>query len=70
MQIRKKRRDASPIVDAPTSQSSEDQSPEERRRLIEEAAYFRAEKRGFMDGSPTADWLEAEAEIDRTGAQL
>lgn len=40
-------------------------SPEERFRLIAEAAYFRAQRRGF-DGEEQAlqDWLEAEAEID------
>jgi septation ring formation regulator EzrA len=30
-----------------------------------EAAYFRAERRGFNGGDAVADWLEAEAEIDR-----
>lgn len=35
----------------------------ERRRLIAEAAYYRAQSRGFVGGSPEADWLEAEAEI-------
>ncbi len=35
-----------------------------RRRLIEEAAYFRAERRGFNCGSPEQDWLEAEREVD------
>ena len=39
-------------------------SAEERVRLISEAAYFRAEKRGFRDGDPERDWLEAEAEVD------
>jgi hypothetical protein len=38
---------------------------EERYRLIAEAAYFRAEARGFQGGDPVADWLEAEAEINR-----
>jgi hypothetical protein len=36
-----------------------------RRHMIEEAAYFRAERRSFSAGDPVADWLEAEAEIDR-----
>jgi hypothetical protein len=42
-------------------------SPEERCRLIAEAAYFRAQRRGFDGGEEQAlqDWLEAEAEIDR-----
>lgn len=39
-------------------------SADERRRLIAEAAYYRAEARGFAPGSETDDWLAAEAEID------
>ena len=38
-------------------------SPEERQRMIAEAAYFRALQRGF-GGDPVADWLAAEREID------
>jgi hypothetical protein len=36
-----------------------------RRRLIEECAYLRAERRGFTGGDPAQDWLEAEMEIDQ-----
>jgi hypothetical protein len=36
---------------------------DERRRMIAEAAYYRAQRRGFTNGSPETDWLEAEAEI-------
>ena len=36
---------------------------ERRRRMIAEAAYFRAEKRNFR-GDPVTDWIEAETEID------
>jgi len=39
-------------------------SPEERHRLIAEAAYFRASRRGFDGGADVEDWLAAEAEID------
>jgi Protein of unknown function (DUF2934) len=39
-------------------------SPEQRRRLIEEAAYYRALERGFEGGDPVEDWLSAELEID------
>jgi Protein of unknown function (DUF2934) len=39
-------------------------SPEQRYQMIAEAAYFRAEKRGFIGGDMAQDWLEAEAEID------
>jgi len=38
--------------------------PEQRVALIAEAAYFRAEKRGFAPGHETEDWLAAEAEVD------
>jgi hypothetical protein len=43
-----------------TSKVNEDQ----RRQMIAEAAYFRAERRGFIGGDPVADWIEAEAEVD------
>ena len=39
--------------------------PEERGQMIAEAAYFKAERRGFVGGDPLQDWLEAEADIDR-----
>lgn len=37
-----------------------------RHLMIAEAAYYRAEARGFADGYELDDWLEAEAEIDQT----
>jgi chromosome segregation ATPase len=33
--------------------------------MIAEAAYYRAERRGFIIGDTAQDWLDAEAEIDR-----
>src|SRR3569832_764371 len=39
-------------------------SAEEREMMIAQAAYLRAEQRGFMGGDPDAAWLEAVAEID------
>lgn len=39
-------------------------SEEERRRMIAEAAYYRAEKRGFFGGSSLDDWIAAEIEVD------
>jgi len=38
--------------------------PEERERMIREAAYFRAAQRGFDGGSPEEDWAEAERQVD------
>ncbi len=39
-------------------------SPEERERLIAEAAYYRALQRGFSGGDAVDDWLAAEREVD------
>ena len=36
----------------------------ERHRMIEEAAYLRAEQRDFQGGDPVADWLLSEREVD------
>jgi len=36
---------------------------DERHHLISEAAYYRAERRGFSPGSELEDWLAAEEEI-------
>jgi len=39
-------------------------SAEDRRAMIAEAAYLRAERRGFAPGHETEDWLAAEVEVD------
>ena len=31
--------------------------------MVSEAAYLKAEQRGFVNGSPEQDWLEAEREL-------
>ena len=38
-------------------------SPEEIRKLIAEAAYYRAQERGFEPGHELEDWIEAESEV-------
>ncbi len=40
----------------------------ERRQRIAEAAYYKAEQRGFAPGYEEIDWLEAEREIDGESA--
>ena len=40
-------------------------SMEERQRLVERAAYFRAERRGFAPGFELEDWVQAEVEVLR-----
>lgn len=37
----------------------------ERYLLIAEAAYYRAEQRGFAPGHDLQDWLDAETEVER-----
>jgi len=37
---------------------------EARHAMIAASAYLRAERRGFVPGRETEDWLEAEAEVD------
>lgn len=43
---------------------------EVRRRMISEAAYYRAEHRHFQGGDPDQDWYEAELDIEeRLGSE-
>ena len=53
-------RKSPPVVMPPRAKLT----PEARRALIAEAAYLRAERRGFVPGQETEDWLAAEAEVD------
>ncbi|MAT65974.1 MAG: hypothetical protein CMN57_10055 [Gammaproteobacteria bacterium] len=39
-------------------------TPERRHEMIAEAAYLRAESRGFAPADPVHDWLMAEQEVD------
>ena len=41
------------------------QEPEEMRKQIEEAAYYRAKQRGFEPGHELEDWVQAESEVMR-----
>ena len=54
-----------PQPDAPevSTERRTDLTAEELRRFIAEAAYFRAQKRGFAPGYELQDWVEAEAEV-------
>jgi hypothetical protein len=40
------------------------QSPCSREQMIAEAAYYRAERRGFEPGDEMSDWLQAEADVE------
>lgn len=43
--------------------------PEVRRHYVEVAAYYIAERRGFLGGCANEDWVQAELEIDRLLAE-
>lgn len=45
--------------------SAETPTPDVVHRMIAEAAYYRAERRGFAPGGEEMDWFEAEAELRR-----
>lgn len=55
--------------DAPTPPAGEPNTArsdaEQRHHRISEAAYYRAQKRGFEPGREQEDWLAAEDEVDR-----
>jgi hypothetical protein len=40
--------------------------PAQQRAMIAEAAYYQAQRRGFAPGHELEDWLQAEAEVERT----
>jgi hypothetical protein len=39
-------------------------TPAERMKMIAEAAYYLAEKRGFTGGNELSDWVAAEKQVD------
>lgn len=50
----------------PANRTIDKTNKEDRYQRIANAAYRRAEKRGFKDGDAVQDWLSAEMEIDNT----
>jgi hypothetical protein len=48
-----------------TGEGRADVSADELRKLISEAAYYRAKQRGFAPGHELEDWIQAEAEVMR-----
>ena len=51
---------ASAVKPAPSTPTKSKISPEQRWKLVAEAAYYLAEKRHFAAGHSEADWLTAE----------
>jgi hypothetical protein len=50
---------------AKTPQPSKPQQVRDLEKLIAEAAYYRAQRRGFAPGHELDDWVAAEAEVRR-----
>jgi len=46
----------------PAPSAASDDCP--REQMIAEAAYFRAEQRGFAPGNEMTDWLQAEVDVE------
>jgi hypothetical protein len=56
--------DEAPAQAAAATVTEVEISPDARRAMIAEAAYLRAERRGFVPGYELEDWIAAESEVD------
>ena len=56
-------KDTPAAANAPLPERPALPSAAELYEMIAEAAYFRAQKRGFIPGLEAQDWLDAEAEV-------
>jgi hypothetical protein len=54
---------AAPAKKAPAKTKASVVDAEAHYRMVAEAAYYIAEKRGFAPGNHSADWAQAEAQI-------
>jgi hypothetical protein len=54
-----------PVRKSSAEKPSPPVSSDDLQRLVAEAAYYRAQKRGFEPGYELEDWVEAEAEVKR-----
>jgi len=49
-----------------TAEMTKHPSWDQRHEMIEIAAYFKAEQRGFAPGQELDDWLKAEQEVEES----
>lgn len=52
-----------PVVSIKSKKKSNYPSDQDFQEMIAEAAYYRAEQRGFVPGFEEEDWLQAETDI-------
>ncbi len=57
MKVKSAQKNSTPVLSQPIS-------AEQRWDMIAEAAYLRANERGFNGGDPLSDWLAAEKRVD------
>ena len=50
----------------PRAAETQQKVPSDLNKLVAEAAYYRAQQRGFTPGHELDDWVAAEAEVRRT----
>jgi len=49
----------------PRAAKTQQKVPSDLNKLVAEAAYYRAQQRGFTPGHELDDWIAAEAEVRR-----
>ena len=52
-----------PVLSVKSKRKSNYKSEQDYQEMIAEAAYYKAEQRGFIPGFEEEDWLQAESEI-------
>ena len=52
-----------PVLSVKSKRKSKYKSEQDYQEMIAEAAYYKAEQRGFIPGFEEEDWLQAESEI-------
>ena len=60
---RKTPRKLQAVTPKPDSRPRSEASADDIRKLIAEAAYYKAKERGFQPGHELEDWVQAESEV-------
>lgn len=55
---------ATTSTQTPSAKNPVSTNTDDRRRMVAEAAYFRAQHRAFQGGDCNDDWYRAESDID------
>lgn len=69
-EVQEKKAAPAPEMPVPTRPTLPALSSAQKWQMVAEAAYYRAEKRGFAQGHQDEDWFAAEREIERLVQRL